>query len=89
MPKVSMSVEDYLRLLALAENTTRVVDNVVDSGRIAVAEVKTAKRRASAYQRRYKAAFRAAKKRFMTNAGKWKKGGFKSAVRAAHKAAKK
>ena len=47
------------------------------------------KRRSTAYQRRYKAAFKKIQKRYKLKSGKWKKGGFKSAVREAHKMAKR
>lgn len=89
MPKVSMSVEDYLRLLAIAENPARGIGSVVDGVAMVEDEVKKVKRTATAYQRRYRKAFREIKKRFMTKAGKWKRGGFKAAVKAAHKAARK
>jgi hypothetical protein len=46
-------------------------------------------KRATAYQRRYKAAFKKIQKRYKLKSGKWKKGGFRSAVREAHKMAKK
>lgn len=47
------------------------------------------KKRATAYQRRYKAAFKKIQKRYKLKSGKWKKGGFKAAVREAHKMAKR
>lgn len=47
------------------------------------------KKRATAYQRRYKAAFKKIQKRYKLKSGKWKKNGFKSAVREAHRMAKK
>lgn len=47
------------------------------------------KRRSSAYSRKYKAAFRKVKSDYMTSKGTWKKGGFRRAVKAAHKAVKK
>jgi len=50
-------------------------------------EKKLKKRAMSAYNRRYKAAFKRVQKRFKTKAGKWKKNGFKLAGRAAHKIA--
>ena len=53
-----------------------------------VAEEKP-KRRSSAYSRRYKAAFKKIQKRYKLNNGKWKKNGFKAAVKEAHKMAKK
>ena len=50
---------------------------------------KTAKRAKSAYNRRYKAAFKKIAPKYKLKSGKWKKGGFRSAVKAAHKAVKK
>jgi len=47
------------------------------------------KRRSSAYSRKYKAAFKKVKSDYMTSKGTWKKGGFRKAVKAAHKAVKK
>ena len=47
------------------------------------------KRRTTAYQRRYKAAFKKIQKRYKLKSGKWKKGGFKAAVREAHRMAKR
>jgi len=47
------------------------------------------KRRRSAYSRKYKAAFAKVSSRYKNKNGTWKKGGFRSAVRAAHKAVKK
>lgn len=46
-------------------------------------------KRKTAYQRRYKAAFKKIQKRYKLKSGKWKKGGFRSAVREAHKMAKR
>lgn len=46
-----------------------------------------AKRKVSAYNRRYKAAFRKIAPRYKLKSGKWKAGGFKRAVREAHKMA--
>ena len=47
------------------------------------------KRKTTAYQRKYKAAFKKIQKRYKLKSGKWKKGGFRSAVREAHKLAKR
>jgi len=47
------------------------------------------KRRASAYSRKYKAAFRRISPTYKNKNGTWRKGGFKAAVKAAHKAVKK
>ena len=43
----------------------------------------------SAYTKRYQRAFRKIAPSYKLKSGKWKKGGFKRAVRAAHKEAKK
>jgi len=48
-----------------------------------------AKRKASAYSRKYKTAFKQVSSQFKNKNGTWKKGGFKRAVKAAHKAVKK
>jgi len=47
------------------------------------------RRRVSAYNRRYKAAFKKVAPRYKLKNGNWKSNGFRSAVRAAHKMAKK
>ncbi len=47
------------------------------------------KKRTTAYQRKYKAAFKKIQKRYKLKSGKWKKGGFRAAVREAHKMAKR
>lgn len=47
------------------------------------------KKRRTAYQRRYKAAFKKIQKRYKLKSGKWKKGGFRLAVREAHRMARR
>ena len=47
------------------------------------------KRKASAYNKRYGAAFKRLAPKYKTKAGKWKKDGFKRCAAAARKAAKK
>ena len=48
-----------------------------------------AKRKVSTYNRKYKAAFKKVAPRYKLKSGKWKAGGFKRAVREAHRMAKK
>ena len=48
-----------------------------------------AKRKASAYNRKYKAAFKKIAPRYKLKSGKWKSGGFRRAVKEAHKMAKR
>ena len=55
--------------------------------RNAIPKAKKVKRKVSAYNRKYKAAFKRVSKKYKKKNGEWKKGGFKSAVRAAHKEA--
>ena len=55
----------------------------------AVSSPGKAKRKVSSYNRKYKAAFKKVAPRFKLKNGKWKSNGFRSAVRAAHKVAKK
>lgn len=45
------------------------------------------KRRASSYNRKYKAAFKKVASKYKLKSGKWKAGGFKRAVKEAHKIA--
>ena len=80
-----LTVEEYMALRRLidsereSEGVTLVNDQVISKP----------KRKASAYSRKYKAAFKKTAPRYKLKSGKWKKGGFKAAVKAAHKAVKK
>jgi hypothetical protein len=56
------------------------------TGAVAAAQAPK-KRKASAYNRRYKAAFKRVSSKHKLKSGKWKAGGFKRAVREAHKIA--
>jgi len=68
----------------VGERVERVGTNAIQSG---AKEVKRRSRKASAYNRRYKAAFKKLAPRYKLKSGKWKKNGFKLAVKAAHKLA--
>ena len=59
---------------------------IVEGGRRAV---KAGKRKASGYNRKYKAAFKRIAPKYKLKSGKWKKNGFRLAVKAAHAAAKR
>ena len=50
---------------------------------------KPKRKRKTAYQRKYKANFKKIANRYKLKSGKWKKGGFKAAVKMAHKMTKK
>jgi hypothetical protein len=82
MVEVSMSMEEYLSLL-----NGLSMDSAPESS--SDNQVIPKKKRSSAYSRRYKANFRKVAPRFKLKNGKWKKNGFKSAVKLAHKMSKK
>ena len=82
METVTMTMEEYLQLLnGLNSDMTMEIDRE---------PVQTKpKRKTTAYQRRYKANFKKISDRFKLKSGKWKKNGFKMAVKMAHKMSKK
>ena len=82
MVDVTMSMDEYLSLL---NGMNDVASNMSPP---ATAEMPK-KKRSSAYSRRYKANFRKIAPRYKLKSGKWKKNGFRSAVRLAHKMSKK
>ena len=82
MATVTMTMEEYLQLIN-GLNSEMPMDQVQVQ-----AEPKP-KRRTTAYQRRYKANFKKIAPRFKLKSGKWKKNGFKMAVKMAHKMSKK
>jgi hypothetical protein len=82
MVDVTMSMEEYLSLLG---GITAAPSEMSPSA----TEEMPKKKRSSAYSRRYKANFRKIAPRYKLKSGKWKKNGFRSAVRLAHKMSKK
>ena len=80
-----LTVEEYmaLRRLIASERESEGSDLVKRE------ETSKPKRKNSAYSRKYKAAFKKISPKYKLKSGKWKKGGFKAAVKAAHKAVKK
>ena len=64
----------------------RDVQEVVET--MAVEETPKPRKKTTAYQRKYKKAFAQVKPKHMAKNGKWKKGGFKAAVKAAHRMCK-
>lgn len=59
----------------------------VAAGEAVVSTAKKGKKKASAYNRKYKAAFKRVAPRYKLKSGKWKAGGFKRAVKEAHRIA--
>lgn len=88
MANVTMSLEEYESLRAMAMNGSCVNCNSHESQGSPEVAAKP-KRKRSAYNRRYAAAFKKVQKKFKKKNGGWKKNGFKSAQRAAHKIAKR
>ena len=63
---------------------TEVGERVEETAPVMVTK---AKRKVSGYNRKYKAAFKKVAPRYKLKSGKWKAGGFKRAVREAHRIA--
>lgn len=85
MPTVTMTMEEYLQLI---NGLSSDMPLAMDQNMVEPVQAKP-KRRKSAYQRRYKANFKKIAPRFKLKSGKWKKNGFKMAVKMAHKMSKK
>ena len=82
MAEVRMTMEEYLQLI------NGLTSDMGSSSTEEMPEPKP-KRRATAYQRRYKANFKKIANQFKLKNGNWKKNGFKMAVKMAHKMSKK
>ena len=82
MVDVRMTMDEYLTLLGGIP-----MDSAPSMSEVTQGEPK--KKKISAYTRRYKANFKKVASRFKMKSGKWKKNGFKSAVKLAHKMSKK
>jgi hypothetical protein len=61
-----------------------IADSMLEGG----TNVRGRKKKITAYQRKYKKAFAQVKPKHMKKDGTWKKGGFKAAVKAAHRMCK-
>lgn len=85
MATVTMTMEEYLQLLngLSSDMSMSAAADMPEPGQT------KPKRRTTAYQRRYKANFKKIAPRFKLKSGKWKKNGFKEAVKLAHKMSKK
>ena len=87
MGRVELSEEEYISLLRDAGRLGVSRGKVETQRRRAPAAKK--KRKASAANKKYSRAFAQVKKKYQKKDGSWKKNGFKNAVRAAHKKAKR
>jgi hypothetical protein len=82
------SIEDVIRLLQAAQATSNKKAAKVEETRAAKATTKKP-RKASAYSKRYGAAFKRLAPQYKKKDGSWKKDGFKRCAAAARKEAKK
>ena len=83
------SLQVYIRAgetLMPTGGNVRDVQEVVET--MAVEDTPKPRKKTTAYQRKYKKAFAKVKPKHMAKNGKWKKGGFKAAVKAAHRMCK-
>ena len=88
MAEVKLTLEEYEALRSMAHDNSCIGCSGTVNQASPVSQDKP-KRKASAYNRKYAAAFKKVKGKFMKKNGGWKKDGFKFANRAAHKLAKK
>ena len=83
-----MTIEEYLAFRRLLDSE-KESEGATLAAREDSTRDKPKKPRSSAYSRRYKAAFRKVAPSYKLKSGKWKQGGFRRAVREAHRRAKK
>jgi len=79
MAEVTLTLEEYEALREMAMGSTQQT--------VSAPVAAPKKRRASAASKRYGRAFKKVAPRYKLKSGRWKKNGFRSAVRAAHKLA--
>ena len=87
MVEVRMSMEEYMALMQNMASMDLPGNNQVIEEPGATPEKKP--KRKTAYQRKYKKAFKKIAPKYKLKSGKWKKGGFRTAVKLAHKEARK
>lgn len=69
------------------EDVEEVMQSTIEDDMPFTASASRTKRKLTAYQRKYKKAFKSVTAKHKTKNGKWKAGGFKRAVKEAHKIA--
>lgn len=79
-----LTIDEYMALRRLIGS-----ERESEGSTLAQEAPKPKRRKTSAYNRRYRAAFKRVAPRYKLKNGNWKSNGFRSAVRAAHKEAKK
>ena len=81
-----LTVDEYMALRQLISSERESEGSVLQEN---TASKTPKKRRKSAYSRKYSTAFKKISTRYKNKNGTWKKDGFKRAVRAAHKEARR
>lgn len=91
MPTVTMTLEEYEALTALirAGNGANMVNGSTATEIQGTTAMEKPKKRNTAYTRKYKKMFKKVQNRYKLKSGKWKKGGFRKAVKEAHRMARK
>lgn len=84
MATVTMTLEEYEALINMIRQGSGQIDTSEKTP-----DLQKPKKRSSAYSRRYKSAFRKIAPKYKLKSGKWKKNGFRTAVKLAHKEARK
>ena len=79
-----LTLDEYMALRRLIGS-----ERESEGSQLAQSDKPASRRKSSAYQRRYKAAFKKIAPKYKLKSGRWKKNGFRTAVRQAHKMAKK
>ena len=86
---MATTIDDVIRLLMAIQQAGEVVEDVQVAAKPVVKQAKKAKRKASAYSKKYGAAFKRLAPKYKKKDGSWKKDGFKRCAAAARKEAKK
>ena len=75
--------------MQLLREAGRLASDVKEIAQETAPIAKKAKKKVSSYNRKYKAAFKKIAPKYKLKSGRWKKGGFKRAVKQAHRMVKK
>jgi len=86
---VRLSMAEYMELLDSIKRANNIKNELVSDVKDLSAVGAKAKKKVSAYNRKYKKAFKKVSGKYRSKSGKWMKNGFKRAVKEAHKVAKK
>jgi len=77
-----LTVDEYMALRRLIDS-----EKESEGATLAAADPAPTRRKVSSYNRKYRAAFKKVSSTYKLKSGKWKKNGFRLAVKAAHKMA--